>query len=432
MQLNIHRGTKEIGGSCVEIDTEKARIIVDIGYPLRDKDGKDFSIKKYKDNSIKDLVGKKVLPDIKSLYKDSEPGIDAILISHPHQDHFGFLQYINPEIPVYASIGCKELINLSFDFFSNQKTEYKYKLIKAWETFDIKDIRITPYLVDHSGFDAMAFLIEVVDRNLQPTKIFYSGDFRGHGRKEILFNTIIKNPPKDIDYLILEGTMISRSDEQYKKETDVEKELIDIFDDNDKLIVFACSSQNVDRLVSFYKACIKTGKILVLDPYTALILDKIKDIAPNVMQYDWNKNFRIFFTPNSFTKKMAENKALYKFKSAKISIAEIAEKKEQIVIKDSYDNRNIFRNKKLLDDSILIYSMWEGYYKSVKSFWEKQNVAVKTVHTSGHAYVEDLQKFVTTINPKHIIPIHTENRDKYKDLYNCDVIHLEDGVGIKI
>ena len=33
---------------------------------------------------------------------------------------------------------------------------------------------------------------------------------------------MIKNPIKDIDYLIMEGTMLSREDEPYKTEKDIE------------------------------------------------------------------------------------------------------------------------------------------------------------------------------------------------------------------
>ena len=34
MTLTIHRGTHEIGGSCVEIRTDKAKILIDLGMPL--------------------------------------------------------------------------------------------------------------------------------------------------------------------------------------------------------------------------------------------------------------------------------------------------------------------------------------------------------------------------------------------------------------
>ena len=34
MKACIHRGTKEIGGTCIEIESEGKRIILDVGLPL--------------------------------------------------------------------------------------------------------------------------------------------------------------------------------------------------------------------------------------------------------------------------------------------------------------------------------------------------------------------------------------------------------------
>ncbi len=34
MTLTIHRGTHEIGGSCVELRTAEAKIFIDFGLPL--------------------------------------------------------------------------------------------------------------------------------------------------------------------------------------------------------------------------------------------------------------------------------------------------------------------------------------------------------------------------------------------------------------
>ena len=42
--------------------------------------------------------------------------------------------------------------------------------------------------------------------------MFYSGDLRAHGRKAVLFEELVKNPPGAIDILLLEGTTFSRRD----------------------------------------------------------------------------------------------------------------------------------------------------------------------------------------------------------------------------
>ena len=86
MKLIIHRGTKEIGGSCVELAAGGTRIIVDLGLPLVDRDGEPFDSTVIRDKSVENLVSENVLPDVRVLYATDAPGIDAILLSHSHQD----------------------------------------------------------------------------------------------------------------------------------------------------------------------------------------------------------------------------------------------------------------------------------------------------------------------------------------------------------
>jgi len=420
MKLTIHRGAKEIGGTCIELQSASSKILIDFGLPLVDENKEQFDSKKIKKYTKEDLIQQGVLPQIKGLYKNEDPLIDAILLSHPHQDHYGLLSFVNPEIPVYMSMGCKELIEASYYF---GQTDYDFKnvvTIKAWRPFQKGDFTITPYLVDHSGFDALAFLIESEDK-----KIFYSGDFRGHGRKSVLFKNIIKNPPDNIDYLILEGSMIGRDEGAYETEEDIENELTMLFN-KDNLVFMACSSQNIDRLVSIYRACVKSNRIFVIDPYTAFILDKLKKISKNIPQFNWGEHIKVFFVPNTYTKKMAEDKSLFKFKSAKITYSEIQELRNRLVIKDSYTTRNIFAKKKDMSNSVLIYSMWEGYLPDVKPFWDKHNIPIIKVHSSGHAYIEELKQFVKAIKPKYIIPNHTFYPEKYREYFDGNIKLIKD------
>ena len=119
MRLIVHRGTKEIGGSCVEVAAGKTRVIVDLGMPLvapwnkkQKLESADFVRK-----SSKELLDMGVLPAAKGLYAmDGEgPNIDAVLLSHPHQDHYGLLGHIRREIPVYLSDGARRIIERFLD-----------------------------------------------------------------------------------------------------------------------------------------------------------------------------------------------------------------------------------------------------------------------------------------------------------------------------
>jgi len=86
MKLTIHRGAKEIGGTCIELQLATSRILVDFGLPLVDENKEQFDSRKIKNYTKEDLIQQGVLPQIKGLYKNEDPLIDAILLSHPHQD----------------------------------------------------------------------------------------------------------------------------------------------------------------------------------------------------------------------------------------------------------------------------------------------------------------------------------------------------------
>lgn len=426
MQLIIHRGTHEIGGSCVELKTKNARLVMDIGLPLVDEKREMFDFKPYKKLSGPQLIEKKILPDVTGLYKfeNTNKRPDALLISHPHLDHFGLLSYVSPNIPLYMSKGCKKLIEMSFYFneevFDFEKTE----IVATWKPFKIKDVIITPYLVDHSGFDALAFKIKAGGK-----RIFYSGDFRGHGRKHIVFDRIVKKPPKAIDYLLLEGSHIEEEEGKYDTEVDVENCLIELLNDKEKLYFINTSSQNIDRIVSIYRACKETGRVFVIDPYTAHILEAARSVSYAIPQHDWNKNMKVFITENRFTKIMQKDDTISRFAQSKIEYEDIIKDKGRYLIKDSYSTRNRFANNKGLSDTILIYSVWRGYLErdeKMCAFWEDNGVPIVHVHTSGHAHKADLKKFADALRPKVIIPIHTFSPDKYKECFDNQIKVCED------
>ena len=144
MKLIIHRGTKEIGGSCVELKSEKVRIIIDLGMPLVNDRNERFDNKIVEGKSIAELIENRTLPKINGLYAGEQKEIDAVLISHPHQDHYGLLKYINREIPVYLSKGAFALIQASDIFFSCKNKPANVTTFEIKEPYTIGYIKITP------------------------------------------------------------------------------------------------------------------------------------------------------------------------------------------------------------------------------------------------------------------------------------------------
>lgn len=391
MLLTIHRGTHEIGGSCIEITTATTRLFLDFGLPLIDREGKPLKIGKNLDFTYSQLVEKGIAPSI-PFFDDRDDKPTFIFLTHSHLDHYGLAPWLPLDLPVYASKGTKILLERARFFGQSACDPSDVKIIEPWKRITIGDMAITPYLADHSAVDAYSYLIEADGK-----RVFYSGDIRAHGRKHLLFSSLLASPPVNIDYLILEGSTLGRDKSDYETELDVERKLIEELT-VDGLIYASFSSQNIDRFVSFFKACRATKRTLVVDPYTASILDALKELSPNIPQHDWEDSFKIFNVPNTHTDKMASDKSLFRFKAAKITLPEIMESPSRLVIKEDFAIRKILTSKGMMKDVRCIYSMWDGYLRE-DNFWEANNVPLVKIHCSGHAYREDLVQLVDAINP---------------------------------
>lgn len=213
LKVKIYRGTKEIGGTCVQITADNGKILwIDLGAPLSTTN-----------------------PD--TAYRKNK--VDALLISHPHQDHFGFMESVGSEVPVYIGQVSEDLIKATKRFLGVNPPKCNFQRLTPWDDICILDtFKVYPYLVDHSSPEALAFVIEVDGK-----RVFYSGDFRSTGRKGFLYDRMISNPPKPIDLLLIEGTMIERGNPEFIDENAVEQKITEIVA-NQQNSTFVVSSDN--------------------------------------------------------------------------------------------------------------------------------------------------------------------------------------------
>jgi ribonuclease J len=429
MKFRIHRGTKEIGGSCVEVWTENTRILLDFGMPLVERDGKEFDFSKFKELNPQELIEQGILPDIKGLYNETDKLIDGVIISHPHQDHYGLVNFINDDVQYYLGEATRKIIELN-NLFTPQEIQLRNANYFDKETpFKIGDISITPYWADHSAFDAYSFLVEANGKTL-----FYSGDFRSHGRKAKAFYWFTHNAPQNVDYLLLEGTTISRGIKPFKSEPDIELELTELFKIKGKINLIYTSGQNIDRLTSIYKACKRTGKVFVVDVYVAKVLKELSKYAGIPYPSNDFKNLKVMFP--YFTSRRLKNegneKVLFEFKKFKITKEEISNQSESIVMIVRPSMQKDLENISGIEGGNLVYSLWEGYLKKSDTqkfinYLTNRIFTLYKIHTSGHADTKTLKKMVDAISPKNIVPIHTFVGDRYKDIFKEPIVELKDG-----
>lgn len=407
MKLIIHRGTHEIGGSCLEVIGPNSRIVIDIGLPLVDTPD--------------------ILPNVKGLYKwdlDNKK-VDGVLISHPHMDHYGLFGYLRDDITYYLGRAAKKIIDMTCAFTNMKGSIKNYIAVESGKSVRIGDFKVTPYLMDHSAFDSYAFLIESNGKRL-----LYSGDFRNHGRKEKAFQYFLHACPKEVDALILEGTMFGRSNKPIETERDLEVKINKTISKVEGIVLANFSAQNIDRFVTMYRVAKRNNKIFAIDFYTANIVSMLGNSIPHP-----SKQFpeiRVFY-PKRLSDKTAREgniNLMYKFTRYKISKPEMNEKANDIMILVRSSMIDDLKHLNL-DNGLFIYSMWEGYLKEksmelMLSYIKDKRIPFKHIHTSGHATVDTLKKVVDEINPKLVIPIHSFYPEDYR-IISDNVKILKDG-----
>lgn len=411
MNVRILRGTKEIGGTCIELEAAGKRIALDVGLPL-DAGEQDHE---------------RLLPAV-SGFRDRDESLLGVVISHPHQDHYGLARFIRPDVPVYIGRDAHNILEAASAYVPNGHAFENPRFIAHRTPVGIGPFRITPYLVDHSAFDAYALLVEAGGKQL-----FYSGDFRGHGRKQGLFESLLEHPPKDIDVLLMEGTTIGRtgSVEGFPTEKDLEQAFVDAFQATDGIHFVWTSSQNIDRIVTVFRAAKRTGRLLVIDLYTAVVLEAIgRDTIP---QSDW-ADVRLY-VPHGQRVQIKDKELfddLARHGANRIFPEHLRDLRTRAVM--------LFRPMMMrdrgvtsaLDGAGFTYSMWGGYLKDPYARrvvdWAKQNgIGWQAIHTSGHASVGDLARFAEALNPRQLVPIHSFETGRFGEFFSY-VVQRDDGV----
>lgn len=412
MRVCIHRGSKQIGGSCVEVESDGQRILLDFGLPLDAEDDHG-----------------QYLPRIEGLKADSAPSLLGIFISHPHLDHFGLLHLLSQKISIGMGAAAHRILEAAAPFLPGEA--WRPPLL-TWPfvsgtPIEVGPFRVTPFLADHSAYDAYSLLIEADGKRL-----LYSGDLRAHGRKAVLFERLISQQRGAIDTLLLEGSSLGRLDDSAKfpSESDIETELTQVFNRTDGLALVHTSIQNIDRLVSIFRACRRSKRTLVIDLYAAAVLEATQ--SPKIPQSHWPDV--ALFIPDYQRRTIKQNawfELLKRHSTNRIFIDTLQKAPQRSALLFRPIHCLPLEKANCLGGAAYIYSQWEGYWeqdsnKYLRDWLQRQGLAKLSIHTSGHASPTDLKRFVTALSPRKVVPIHTFMPDRYTDLFSNAELH-EDG-----
>ena len=379
VKLIFHKNPERIGGGMTELRSGVHRLIIDMGADLPQED-----------------LTPEPNPELPGLTCGA-PTCEAVLISHYHGDHAGLLKYVLPGIPIYMSRVTRSVLRVVKATLLRHHlggvTPEELDQLEQAHLFTYADwgkphqlgvFTVTPVRQDHSAYDALGFIVQV-----ENVKIFFTGDFRSHGYTGNKTVAMCQKYVGKADYIICEGTMLSRHDELPLSEPELCDRAIAICRKYKHVLVLAAST-NLDTQVSFYRAARATRKLFKVDSFQQQLYDALLPDQHSPI-YD--------FTQPTATQPRG--------------LVILVRASQQKFMEAFY--------RKYGQDSVLVYSLWQGYIPQQRSLQQLQALwgdRFLPLHTSGHAQPALLKQVIAACSMPAtvVIPMHTQSFDAWDRL----------------
>ncbi|MGI9192970.1 MAG: MBL fold metallo-hydrolase RNA specificity domain-containing protein, partial [Actinomycetota bacterium] len=201
----------------------------------------------------------------------------------------------------------------------------------------------------------------------------------------------------------------------------VENAMVAEFRSAPAMTLILYSAQNMDRLVTIYRAAKRAGKTLVVDLYTATVAAAAgRETIPQ-------PGFPLIAVYVPIFQRIAVKKAMdfervKAIKPHRLYVEDLVEQKENLVMTFSMGMVRELDKAGCLEGARAVWSMWPGYlgYPSsdkLREFLAAHDIPLSVHHASGHAYVKDLKRMAEAVTPKRLVPIHSFNTDRFADLF---------------
>ena len=407
-------GIGEIGANCYLYGCDGKWIMIDLGLSFADEKFPGVDL---------------LLPKIDSI--DSiEDKLEAIIISHGHEDHAGAVAFLANKIkcPVYATKFAMLLIENRLKEF-NKVEGFSLNEINLSEKLSFKNFTLDFIPTTHSIPEPSAIVITTSYGSL-----LHTADWK-IDQTPTIGDAFSKNQFEKIGnngLLALIGDSTNANvPGKSQSENDVKEELTSIFSRFSNRIVVTCFSSNIARMKNIIHAAKKNKRKV------ALVGRSMKKNIEIARKCGYFKDNDIFINEDEASYIPRENLVI-------ICTGSQGEKRSALY-RIAY---NSHQHLHLESEDVVIFSSRDipGNEKSInnlKNLLVRQRVEVVTadddlVHVSGHGYAEEIKQMYNWTKPYISIPVHGEpiHLEAHKQLSNSSQVPftkiLENGKCLKI
>eukprot|EP00879_Flechtneria_rotunda_P017604 GHRR01018454.1.p1 GENE.GHRR01018454.1~~GHRR01018454.1.p1 ORF type:complete len:532 (+),score=154.50 GHRR01018454.1:191-1786(+) len=382
-------GLGEIGMNCMLVGVKDRYILIDAGLMFPD---------------FQDLGMQKILPDVSFLaqWKDK---IEAVVITHGHEDHIGALPWVipalDPTTPVYAGSFVMQLVARRLQEF-NLYTPERFKVIDMLQEYQMGPFQVTPIRVTHSIPDCCGLILRS-----EHGSIVHTGDWKidenpvdGEHFDRSTFDLLSKEP---ISLMMSDSTNVL-SPGRTPGEAVVRDSLCQkVLDHAGKgRVVVTQFASNLHRLASVKAAADAAGRRICfigtsLGTYLEAAyrdgrapINPAELIKPNQLR-DHDPNKVLIVTTGSQAEPRAQLSLASRSASENLRIGP-----QDLVL---YSAKVIPGNETQVSQMLNSLALQGARVVASRS---------DNLHVSGHAYQGELEEVLRFVKPQHFLPVHGE------------------------
>lgn len=342
-----------------------------------------------------------VIPDVTFL-KKNESKIKALFITHGHEDHIGGIPFLLQTVNVPVIYAPNQAVGLIKKKLVERNIQFKNLIIYDEKTkVKFKNIEVEFFRTTHSIPDSHGICITTPNGRIVTTGDF-KFDLTPIGPVANLWK--MAEIGKSGVTLLLSDSTNALNDGMSKSESKVDDALYEILKKEKGRVIIATFASNIYRLKHIVDNCKKTGRKIITFGRS---MENNLEIS---IQGGYIKNKDIFINAEE-AKHLPPNKVCLLCTGSQgeplAALSRIANgTHRQISLRP--DDIVVFSSSAIPGNAVSISkTINKLYLKGVKVY---TNTSLSDVHTSGHAYEEELKLMIRLINPKYIMPFHGEYR----------------------
>ena len=342
-----------------------------------------------------------IFPDI-SWLKDRRNQLDAIFITHAHEDHIGALGHLWSELgaPVYARNFTSKIALRKLE--ENGQSGRIVNVVSSWpDTTKVGPFEVSYLPVPHSIPESSALVIDT-----PKGRLIHSGDFKldenpvvGEAFDHEMWQKVCS---PGIRAFICDSTNVF-SENEGRSESEVAPEIKKLIENCSEMVVATTFASNVARIKSIAEAAEKAGRSVCLmgramkrmievSLEAGVLSDFPKLISPEDAKAVPKRNLLLIVTGSQGERRAAS--------------AQLANGK--------YRGMTLSAGDLFLFSSKTIPGNERGVIKIINQLSEKGVDVVDDssgkYHVSGHANRPELSKIHEIVSPQFLLPMHGEHR----------------------